>query len=642
MKQHSLTEIRSRGCFRVTALAALFSAVFGCSSDGTEPVDRRSELARARASTTDLAARSGGFSHHDAAFLPVTLPAGIEREDVLDSPAWVRAELRHAALDAARASGLGLDAIVFVDREGRPILPDAEARDRERSTGLKSLAENDLTFTYEPTGVPWQPGEQEEVEGWIEACYPHIKDIYGSPAFANVVNVSRADTGQYAGFYFTATNEILIGNFSGVSTTCHEVVHAFHDDYIFWMSIWEEAMTVAGEIETLKRAGIPNPAGDHGYMYNVMYEALNRPAVGGKYGNFGSFGNQWSQRLMRYQLGGYAWAKPMFEEATFLADFNSAMYAAAAEDVSVLNSPSELIAIAATIKPTVEGIPTATWFAGQHVLGTTPPEGNILYLRTSSPSEYVSVFERTVSGEELNLANVPVSYTVSNAAGVVVSTGSITTNLFGVEQLPGFERTAQRYRLSASATVDGAQISASEYFPGVVGEGVFGIVQGADAGSVTLSPLDDGTPPVTVAVSQGWFEAPTLRAVRGRVSVAFAPSSGSGSATRIFTKDGDVPYYVVVEFTAPPASTPCGGLCQNPVTFSGSYGASNLGTGATCHETTSNLAGGLCGGFASSRTFSVNGTPVSCSGIAYPPKRNGGYCLQASAGNEPWAWFSVW
>ena len=401
-------------------------------------------------------------------------------------------------------------------------------------------------------------------------------------------------------------------------------------------------MTVAAEIETLKRAGFPNPAGDHGYMFNVMYEALNRPAVGGKYGDFGSFGNQWSQRLMRYQLGGYAWAKPMLEEASFLANFNAAMYAAAAEDVSVLNSPSELVAIAASIKATVEGTPTASWFAAQHVLGTSPPEGTILYLRTSSPTDYVSVFERTASGEELDLAGVPLTYEVKNAAGVAVSTGTITTNFVGVEMLPAFERTAQRYRLSASAMVDGTPLSAAEYFPGVVGEGVFGIVQGADTGTVTLTPLDDVTPAVTVGVTQGWFEAPTLRSVRGRIGVTFDPSSGGGSATRVVTKDGDVPYYVVVEFTAPPASTPCGGLCQNPMTFSGSHGASNLGTGATCHETTSNLTGGLCGGFASPRTFSVNGSVVSCSGIVFPPKRNGGYCFQASAGNEPWAWFSVW
>jgi hypothetical protein len=52
----------------------------------------------------------------------------------------------------------------------------------------------------------------------------------------------------------------------------------------------------------------------------------------------------------------------------------------------------------------------------------------------------------------------------------------------------------------------------------------------------------------------------------------------------------------------------------------------------------------VCGNFASGRTFRVNGTAVTCSGgnIALPPKRNGGYCLQASSGDYPWAYFATW
>jgi hypothetical protein len=47
----------------------------------------------------------------------------------------------------------------------------------------------------------------------------------------------------------------------------------------------------------------------------------------------------------------------------------------------------------------------------------------------------------------------------------------------------------------------------------------------------------------------------------------------------------------------------------------------------------------------SPRTFSVNGTIVSCSGgnwSSLPAKRNGGYCLQSSAGNYAWAYFTTW
>lgn len=93
------------------------------------------------------------------------------------------------------------------------------------------------------------------------------------------------------------------------------------------------------------------------------------------------------------------------------------------------------------------------------------------------------------------------------------------------------------------------------------------------------------------------------------------------------------------------SSTPCGGLCTGPTVFAGpSYNSGNLGTGARCFETTANLIGANCGNFASGRTFEVNGTTVTCNGgnISLPAKRNGGYCFEASAGNEAWAYFSTW
>ncbi|WP_437781723.1 trypsin-like serine protease [Sorangium sp. So ce1097] len=93
------------------------------------------------------------------------------------------------------------------------------------------------------------------------------------------------------------------------------------------------------------------------------------------------------------------------------------------------------------------------------------------------------------------------------------------------------------------------------------------------------------------------------------------------------------------------SSTPCGGLCTGPTVFSGpSYNSGNLGTGAQCFETTANLTGANCGNFASGRTFEVNGTAVTCNGgnISLPAKRNGGYCFEASAGNQAWAYFSTW
>jgi hypothetical protein len=95
--------------------------------------------------------------------------------------------------------------------------------------------------------------------------------------------------------------------------------------------------------------------------------------------------------------------------------------------------------------------------------------------------------------------------------------------------------------------------------------------------------------------------------------------------------------------SAPP-TTPCGGICSSPEPFTAQLNLGNLGVGERCFEsTTSTLSAGTCGGFASGRTFSVNGVALPCgqSWVA-PPKRNGGYCVKVGAGESAWAWLSTW
>ena len=90
-------------------------------------------------------------------------------------------------------------------------------------------------------------------------------------------------------------------------------------------------------------------------------------------------------------------------------------------------------------------------------------------------------------------------------------------------------------------------------------------------------------------------------------------------------------------------NTPCAGLCTNPTIFTAqSYQSGNLGSNATCHQTTANLQGVQCSNVTSPRTFSVNGSVRSCSTSTPPAKRNGGYCIQTTAGNPTWASFATW
>lgn len=94
-------------------------------------------------------------------------------------------------------------------------------------------------------------------------------------------------------------------------------------------------------------------------------------------------------------------------------------------------------------------------------------------------------------------------------------------------------------------------------------------------------------------------------------------------------------------------STPCAGLCSNPTQFTinGSYQSGQLGTGAVCLETTSVVHGGNCGNFVSPRTLSVNGETKPCNYLNWssvPAPRNGGYCVQTTAGSHPWAYTALW
>ena len=104
---------------------------------------------------------------------------------------------------------------------------------------------------------------------------------------------------------------------------------------------------------------------------------------------------------------------------------------------------------------------------------------------------------------------------------------------------------------------------------------------------------------------------------------------------------------IVVTVNAASGNSPCTGLCTNPVNFtiSGSFQSGNLNTGAVCYQTTSVIHGGNCGNFVSPRTLSVNGTTEPCTGsnwASIPATRNGGYCIQTTAGNQAWAYFTAW
>ncbi len=171
--------------------------------------------------------------------------------------------------------------------------------------------------------------------------------------------------------------------------------------------------------------------------------------------------------------------------------------------------------------------------------------------------------------------------------------------------------------------------------------------------SLNGSATDDGLPNPPGALSRAWTK------VSGPGTVTFADATNPVT-TATFSAAGE---YVLrltandsaligsddVQITVNPAApaSPCSGLCSNPKKFSwvGSYQGSNIGTGAVCLETTQVVHGGNCGNFVSPRTLRVNGELRPCNNLNWatvPPARNGGYCIQTTAGSHPWAFITTW
>lgn len=184
-----------------------------------------------------------------------------------------------------------------------------------------------------------------------------------------------------------------------------------------------------------------------------------------------------------------------------------------------------------------------------------------------------------------------------------------------------------------SSTADSAQVLIS------VNGGAFQIAASNNAGGA--QKLNEG---------KAWqdlrFDISKLLPATGpaKLKIQFAFNAGDiyENSFTGFAVD-DVIVYAQAQTTA---QGPCAGYCSNPTTFNGAnYQSGNLGTAATCQQTTAQIHGGTCGNFASPRKLYVNGVPMSCNWANWtsiPPAKNGGYCVYTTAGNYSYAGFSTW
>jgi len=442
------------------------------------------------------------------------------------------------------------DVLVALDADGRAVLPDRDAaRRRAGVPSPRAETENQLRFTFDSPDEPWSREDRDTLARVLDDCYPVVREIYGEPAFDNTVNVRRDPSLGYEGAYDPTHNEIRFRTAAPPDVICHELMHAFRDDYVIGLSSFEEGMARAAEIELFDRLDAYVHAFDdhHSYGYDVYYEGLDRAAIGGR---GGSFFLGYASPLLRYQLAGYAWGKVLIENPSFFVDFNRALYAASAASEGGVPEAT-LVEMAAAIQPTVEGEPFAAWYGQQGVLNTNPPLGYLLYQRINQM--IVDYVYRDASGLEVMQADAPFSWRVYDDRDALLAEGDGMTNGVGVGFIPAVptpDGYAGRLRVVASAVSPDGAIEDVAYRPAGGEQGVFGVVVGASDGTVTLTALDDPIPAVEARVERGAFSAPSLASIRGRFEAIFAGEDGS-TARRRFTKDAS-DYFVLVTAEALP------------------------------------------------------------------------------------------
>ncbi len=206
------------------------------------------------------------------------------------------------------------------------------------------------------------------------------------------------------------------------------MIHAFRDDYIMGIGTFEEGMTRAAECEVFNiLQGYTHPSGDfHRYFIDHYYEGLNKPNIATKNGQM------WTNitlSFLRYQLGGYIWAKNLIEDSDFLFNFNKRLYDRTLIDPSTPSNKSLLIGIVNYIKSSTEGIPISIWMDRQHLLNSTPPSGYFLYHRLNQ--NMIDYFHRDNLGNEQPQNGATINWSIYNHSNTLLGNGNGVTGAYG-------------------------------------------------------------------------------------------------------------------------------------------------------------------------------------------------------------------
>lgn len=368
----------------------------------------------------------------------------------------------------------------------------------------------------DPSSRPW-------FADLLARAYPVMAEVYGPPAQPIVVRVWVNAALPYAGLYAPAGNLLLLRELSQ-DTAVHELLHAFRDDLMSSVPVYEEGIVRAAEVEVLDRLGTTYWDSGHTYVYDRMYSAHNDDTLIGSDGTvIAGYGPMY---LLRYQEAGMAWAKAELAQPGFLRAYNQRYVAAAAADPLVPGDGSLQRALFGTAGGTIEATEATIWAGLQHALAPTGGEGVQLHADVTDDSLTARVYHRGPDGTE-RPAPGSLTLTLTPAGASIPQAFTLSTSAAGLASLPLNSGSPTRLHVSIEAHTEYG--SAARSFPayGGMGSGLFGIVTGdahAATGTVTATvPSPSGKPVRFTASLTGYaFDLPELADYRGSVDLCFA------------------------------------------------------------------------------------------------------------------------
>lgn len=431
--------------------------------------------------------------------------------------------------------------LVHVTEAEQIILPDlVSAQQGGQTIGDPT---NELTFVFEG----FDEGTEAALRDYLSVAVPVARRVYGPPAFNLTVKIINDPDVQdiQGGYYDVAANEIhlapLTGNFvEDTFVLIKLVLHAFHDDTIFFFDAWEEGFAGAAAMAVQTTPGVSpgyNPYDPGPFYCSSVYECENQPALGNStfYPRSG-FGGM---LVWRIAMARAAWFKCYIEDPEFFARFNQEYYRrytpALAGDTPGLKD------IAASVLPQVEGMSFYEWYERQHVLDTSIRVGPKLFTWNiplpQSVALIVEHYQTTADGDELprggQATTIYWSYDFSVSLyaeeGNVISIPESGEGAGEGFLIPTFFNIGGPQRITVQLDLNGLRA----YYPYPYGmrgfqpgeNNIYGAVIGAISGSIDIAGPDSAS---DVSVSRGVWgtEVQGGNLSPSQITVTFTDESG--------------------------------------------------------------------------------------------------------------------